>query len=49
MHMARNRLPASIDAHPPRYSGPMPLDGAIDLHANHSVVVFRNEQGQVID
>ena len=27
----------------------MPLDGAIDLHANHSVVVFRNEQDQVID
>jgi DNA-binding SARP family transcriptional activator len=27
----------------------MPLDGAIDLHANHSVVMFRNEQDQVID
>jgi hypothetical protein len=27
----------------------MPLDGAIDLHANHSVVVLRNEQDQVID
>ena len=27
----------------------MSLDGAIDLHANHSVVVFRNEQDQVID
>jgi hypothetical protein len=27
----------------------MPLDGAIDLHANHRVVVFHNEQDQVID
>ena len=27
----------------------MPLDVAIDLHANHSVVVFRDEQDRVID
>ena len=26
----------------------MPLKGELDLHANRSVVVFRNEQGQVI-